>query len=55
VKDNRFEHEFDQHRVELGRRAALELFDENYGYKEGRLRAVTRRRRLGSLYDGDRD
>jgi hypothetical protein len=50
VEDNRFEHEYDRNQVELGKRAAGELFDENYGYKEGRHRAVTRRSRFGSLY-----
>jgi len=50
VTDQRFEHEYDRNKVELGRRAALELFGENFGYKEDRQRAITRRPRIGSIY-----
>ena len=50
MTDQRFEHEHDRNKVELGRRAALELFDENCDYKERRQRAITRRPRIGSYY-----
>jgi hypothetical protein len=38
-----FKHEMDQNEAEQGTRVALDLVLENYGYKEQRIAAVTRR------------